>query len=308
MKKIGGLLLVSATVFSVLALAGCGKKFKPDQRVLDAVKDAETLSHDDLFKKAAEELGTSGKLKILATTSRGGKDKVKNLFIEELKKHNAGISDPIAYDTTVDGQIYGTLQTEIESGLKDGYSGTITQDGYQLQTKGIDTGYYVNYVPKTWKEAAGADLSAKDPFTLQYNFKTWMYNNKGMDTFKIDNVWDVTDSSMRGKIDTMDPRNENVNMDWLIQLTDKDQNAALKAAFEDPTANTDVKVDDYKKYGEKKYAYAFIDKFLTNAVFYTDDGEAMTHLSKTPGNVGWIVYSKLLKVAETNEVSKKNIV
>ena len=34
----------------------------------------------------------------------------------------------------------------------------------------------------------------------------------------------------------------------------------------------------------------------------------MTHLASTPGNVGWIVYSKILKVEETAAISKKNII
>ncbi len=311
MKKRTGLLMVFSTLLvGATALSSCGgeSKFQPDQRVIDAVKDAEQLSHDELFKKAAEELGTTGKVKILATTSRGGKDKVVNLFKSELQKYNKDIQDPIAYDTTVDGLIYTTLGEEINAGVKDGYSGTITQDGYQLQKKGIDTGHYVNYVPKTWKDDKDTNKDTdSNPFTLQYNFKTWMYNNKDGKTV-IDNVWDVTDSSFKGRIDTMDPRNENVNMDWLIQLTDDTQNNELKAAYEDSTNSSDVNVENYSSYGDKKYAYAFIDKFLTNAVFYPDDGEAINHLSKTPGNVGWIVYSKLLKVSETNEISKKNIV
>lgn len=302
-------LVLGAALLSVAALAGCGSKYKPDEKVSQAIADAQTLSHDELFKKAAAELGTSGVLKIAATTSRGGKDKVKNLFISELQKHNASITDKqLVYDTFVDGEIYEKIQVEIEAGVKDGYAGTITQDGYQLQKKGIDTGYYQNFVPKTWKEAAGVDLSAQNPFTLQYNFKTWMYNVKDKVGFVVDNVWDVTDSSFKGKIDTMDPRNENVNMDWLIQLTSDEQNKALKEAYEDSTRNSDVNLDNYSKYGEKKYAYAFIDKFIENAVFFKDDGEAMTHLANTPGNVGWIVYSKLLKVEETAAISKKNIV
>lgn len=310
-KKLAGLLLVATTVLGMGTLTSCdgnnNSQPKEQTRVQKAIADAETLSHDELFRKAAEELGTTGKLKILATTSRGGKKEVKDLFIAELKQHNKDITDPIQYDTTVDGAIYTTLIGEILKGKTDGYSGTVTQDGYQLQKKALDKGYFENYVPKTWKEAPGADLSAKDPFTLQYNFKTWMYNNKNGDTV-IDNVWDVTHSKYAGKIDTMDPNNENVNMDWLIQLTSDEEIAKLKAAFEDSTANTDVKIEDYAQYGEKKYAYAFIDRFLSNAVFYEDDGKAMNHLAQTPGNIGWIVYSKLLKVNETNDISKKNIV
>lgn len=302
-------LAVMLIATAAVCMVGCnGNKYQADQKVLDAIKDAETLSHDELFKKAAEELGTSGQLRILATTSRGGKDTVKNLFISELQKHNPAITaSALRYDTTVDGKIYSILQAEIEAGIQN-YSGMVTQDGYQLQTKGIDTGYYQNFIPKTWKEAEGVDLDAKDPFALQYNFKTWMYNNKDLPNMVIDNVWDVTHSQYKGKIFTMDPRSENVNMDWLVQLTSDDQNAALKAAWEHASKTTDVNLDNYSKYGDKKYAYAFIDKFIENAIFYDDDGEAMTNLAKTPGTIGWIVYSKIMKVEESASISKKNII
>jgi outer membrane murein-binding lipoprotein Lpp len=311
MKKLG-LLLVAATLLGGTILTGCSgndssETSKEQSRVEKAIADAETLSHDELFAKAAEELGTSGKVKILATTSRGGKDKVKNLFISELQKHNANITDPLGYNTTVDGAIYGTLNTEIQSGSTTGYSGTITQDGYQLQKKGIERGGYLNYVPKTWNDNAASDKTAADPFTLQYNFKTWMYNNKNGDVV-IDNVWDVTHSKYKGLIYTMDPNNENVNMDWLIQLTEDTQVAKLKAAFEDTTNSSDLDISAYSAYGEKKYAYAFIDGFIKNAKFYEDDGKAMADLSAAPGSLGWIVYSKILKVTESADISKKNIV
>jgi hypothetical protein len=271
-----------------------------------ALEDAEGLTQDKLFEKAAAELGTTNKLRVLATTSRGNKPAVADLFLKKLQAYNKDITAPLNYQTTVDGQIYTKINAGIDSNnvIADC---AILQDGYQLSTKGTK---YLNFIPKEWKEATGVNVSRDSkPFALQYNFKTIMYNNKGLTDFKIDNVWDLTDSSMKGKIDTMDPNNENVNMDFLIQLTSDSMNAELKAAYEDTaTRNSDVDLNKYSKYGEKKYSYAFIDKFLTNAIFYDDDGKAIGHLANTPGTVGWIVYSKLLKVEESEAISKKNIV
>ncbi len=303
--KSKNILAALATLAACAALAGCGNTTEKSD-VEKAIEDAETLTRDELFKKAAEELGTTGKVKILATSSRGAK--AKDLFTAELQKYNSAITDPLTYDTTVDGRIYTTLLAEITTGAKDGYTGALLQDGYQLQTKGLDTGYFKNYVPKEWKENSGTSEERDgNPFSLQYNFKTWMQNVKGIDKANyIDNVWDVTDSSYKGKIDTMNPNNENVNTDWLIQLTSDENEAALKAAYEDKTNSSDVKIADYSKYS-KPYAYAFIDRFITNAVFADDDGKAIQHLAQTPGNVGWIVYSKLLKVEETEDISKGNI-
>ncbi len=302
--KSNKIIVALATLAACATLASCGED-SSKSAVETAIADAETLTRDELFKKAAEELGSSGKIKILATSSRGAN--AKELFTNELKKYNSSISDPLQYETTVDGRIYTTLLAEITAGTKDGYCGALVQDGYQLQTKGIDTGYFKNYVPKEWKDDSATNKQTDaNPFSLQYNFKTWMYNNKKGD-MNIDNVWDITDSSFKGKINTMNPNNENVNTDWLIQLTSDENEAALKAAYEDTTCTTDVKISDYSKY-DKPYAYAFIDRFITNAVFADDDGAAINTLAQTPGNVGWIVYSKLLKVQETEAISKKDIV
>ncbi|MDY4935663.1 MAG: hypothetical protein SO132_02700 [Candidatus Enteromonas sp.] len=311
MKK-KNLMLFALTISSLTVLASCGqdKPAKTDGEkttVELAVEDAMTLTRDELFKKAADELGTSGKLKFLATTSRGGKDDAKNAFIAELQKHNPGITSPLEYSTTVDGKIYTTLLAEIENNVKDGYSGAILQDGYQLG-KNLDT--FVNYIPKEWKEATGVNIERDgDPFALQYNFKTWMANNKNGDTV-IDNVWDVTASKYKGKLDTMDPRNENVNMDWLIMLTSDEECDKLKAAYEDASNdNKNIDFSTYASYGEKqKYAYAFIDKFIENAVFHDDDGKAVNKLAQTPGDIGWIVYSKIQNVKESEAITKANLV
>lgn len=307
MKSNKVLLLAIAAVASS-GLAGCGNGDVDSSRVQEAIAAAEQMTQDELFEAAANELGASGQVKIAGTTSRGGKDAVKNLYISKLQEYNESITDPLVYDTFVDGVIYETLIAEITAGSGTGYSGTIIQDGYQLQTKGIDTGYFQNYTPKDWSEAEGTDDDADaDPMTLQYNFKTWFYNNKNGDMV-IDNVWDVTHTQYQGKIDTMNPNNENVNMDWLIQLTDDDEVAKLKAAYEDSSNSSDVDIADYSDYGDKAYAYAFIDRFIKNAVFYADDGGAMSKLASTPGDIGWIVYSKILNVSESTDISKKNLV
>jgi hypothetical protein len=279
-----------------------------DAKVLAAVKDAMTLSRDELMKKAAQELGNN-QVRVYAVTSRGGKSAALNKFKEELKKAGSTNENPVVYKSTVDGKIYTILNGTIEAKNQD-YDGAILQDGYQLQKKFIDTGYYTNYIPKEWADDANSDKSAKDPFTLQYNFKTIMYNNKGLPDMKIDNVWDMVAPKYKGKLFTMDPSNENVNMDWLITLTDSKWAGVLKKAYEDPTNDqkANLPLTEYESYGDLKYSYAFIANFLNNAVFSADDGKAVDDLAKTPGAVGWIVYSKIMNIKETDAISKKNIV
>ena len=271
------------------------------------VQEAEGMAREDLYKKAAEELGNKT-FHWLATSSRGGK--VKGEFVKALNEA-AGTSiteSQIDYQTTVDGTIYTFLNAEVESGNAT-YSGALLQDGYQLQTKGIENGY-VNYIPTEWAEKEGVNKERDaNPFSLQFNFKTWMYNNKNKDQ-NFDNVWDFAKAGLT--IDTMDPTNENVNMDWLIQLTSDENCALLKTAFEANTNDSGLSIDDinaYKEYGEtRKYAFAFIDRFISNAAFYADDGKALDAFKVAPGHAAWIVYSKIQNVTESADISKKDIV
>ena len=125
----------------------------------------------------------------------------------------------------------------------------------------------------------------------------------------LDNVWDFTHSKQ--KLACMNPNNENVNRDFLIMLT-KDENCRLlKEAYDDPSNDSDIKVEDYASYGElKKYAYAFIAGFIKRASFAEDDGKIINPLSKktADGSAAWIVYSKMNNIEETEEVSKKFLV
>lgn len=305
------LLTAAALLGSALSLSACGGGSTNATGVKAAVEAAQKMSRDDLYKKAAEELKDGGVCKFDSVTSRLKKG--LPAFVKELQKYQSSITaDNFKIDTAVDGVIYTNLLGEIEAGVADGYSAAIVQDSYQLQKKGIDTGYFVNYTPKEWAAATGVDTANDaNPFSLQYNFKTWMVNNGNGDTTKIDNVWDITSTKYKGKIQTMDPRNENVNMDWLIMLTKDSWCDSLKAAFEDPSNdNSALDLSAYASYGEKKkYAYAFINGYLTNSTFYADDGKARDAFapSTAGGNLAWIVYSKIQGLTESADITKKNI-
>ena len=311
MKKFTGILLSTACVLGTIGmLASCNSTKGIGEETRKIVAECEKMNRDDLFKAAAEEIG-DGTLKFIGTSSR-----FKNAidaFKAELAKYNPKCANmTITKDSTVDGQIYTKLLTEIESGVTNGYDGALVQDGYQLQMKGINTGYFVNYIPKEWAEANDTNKELNgNPFSLQYNMKTWMTHNLPSSSNKvvIDNVWDITADTYKGKIQTMDPRNENVNMDWLIMLTQDKWCDVLKEAYEDSTNdNKALKVESYAKYGEKqKYAYAFMEGYIKNAVFNGDDGAARDNLVKADGSIGWIVYSKIASLSETDAVSKKNI-
>ena len=311
MRNSKGLFTLSAALICACTMTACGGGNENDDiknTNKDIISEAQSLTRDELFKKAAEEIG-GGTLKFIGTSSR-----FKNAidgFKTELSKYNSACANmTITTDTAVDGEIYSKLCGEIEAGITTGYDAALVQDGYQLQALGINTGYFLNYVPKEWNDASDTNKKNNaNPFSLQYNMKTWMVNNgdAGKDIV-IDNIWDVTQDKFKGHIHTMDPNNENVNRDWLIMLTQDTWCDALEEAFNASTNdNKSLDLKPYESYGDKKYSYAFIDKFLTNAVFHGDDGAARDAFMKDYGGLGWIVYSKIASIQETAEITKKNI-
>lgn len=190
MKKSKGLFTLSAAIICACTMTACGGSANDDIKNTnkDIIAEAQTLSRDELFKKAAEEIG-SGTLKFIGTSSR-----FKNAidgFKAELAEYNPECANmKITTDTAVDGEIYAKLCGEIDAGLTTGYDAALVQDGYQLQALGINTGKFLNYVPKEWSDATDTDKTKNaNPFSLQYNMKTWMVNNggKGADVV-IDNI------------------------------------------------------------------------------------------------------------------------
>ncbi len=302
-------LAVLALCGTTFSMTSCGKTNR--DTVEAAVKDAMTLDRDALLQKAADELVNSSDKNFRWVGCSSRAKKAADYFRKLLAEKNADIADDKKYvftwDVLDDGHIYTKLVGDIKANAKTGYDGALVQDGYQLSQFGSQ---FVNYVPKEWT----GEASNKEPFSLQYNFKTWLVNNSDGNQEIPDNVWDFTDTGKH--IQTMDPNNENVNRDWLIMLTKTEYNTMLKEAWDDlsdeekSAKGVNPESDEFSSYGDKKYAYAFIAGYIKNAIFQKDDGAAVNAfaVNSATGSYGWIVYSKMMNLAETDTVSKKWIV
>ncbi len=305
-------------VSTLAVLALCGTTFsmtscgKTNRDVVEAaVKDAMTLDRDALLQKAADELVNSSDKNFRWVGCSSRAKKAATYFRSLLAEKNPDLADEKKYEFTWDvlddGHIYSKLVGDIKANAKTGYDGALVQDGYQLSQFGSQ---FVNYVPKEWT----GDESNQEPFSLQYNFKTWLVNNADGTQSIPDNVWDFTDTGKT--IQTMDPNNENVNRDWLIMLTKTEYNTVLKDAWdalsdtEKAAKGVNPESDEFSSYGDKKYAYAFIAGYIKNAIFQKDDGAAVNAfaVNSAAGSYGWIVYSKMMNLSETDTVSKKWIV
>ena len=198
------------------------------------------------------------------------------------------------------------------------YSMTLIQDGNQIQSKMIDTGNLLNFIPKDWREAKGVDVEdAGSPLTLQTLSKVFMYNNLGDKVY--DNCWDFVAKGSNPLFMGVD--SEPVGKNFLFMLTNDEYATWLKEAFDklDDKAQEDIKptidevandVEGLGLEGENaKYALAWIKLFVEQYNEQTDDGPISNELTSSSAvdESGLLVYSKLRSIEESNTVSVNNV-
>ena len=143
MKKLLALALVFVLTMSLLPIA------MADESVADIIAQAQTMTLDELFHKAIEE--SNGKRFDAVGNSSRGKS-VLPLFIEELQKIDASYTLEFSWQQPKNNNIFAQLDADVNSANHE-ISMTLIQDGNQIQSKMLDTGVLLNFVPKAWSEA-----------------------------------------------------------------------------------------------------------------------------------------------------------
>ena len=169
-------LLVSLLTFSVASAA----------TVEEVIKEAQKLTLSELFQKAIEE--SNGKRFDAVGNSSRGKS-VLPLFVQALQKIDPSYSLNYegGWQQPKENKIFDQLTEDI-NGTNHVMSMTLIQDGNQIQSKMLNTGLLLNFVPKDWNEAEGlARDGNENPLALQTITKVFMFNNLGKKTFK--NMW-----------------------------------------------------------------------------------------------------------------------
>ena len=266
MKKLVSLLLALAMVLTcTLAMA---------ETVADLAKAAETMTHDELVEKALAEEGT---FIVYGNTSR---------IVTAAENFGALYSIPFEGSNLKDAEIYTKLSTEIEGGAK-GADMVMIQDGASLQSMALDTGYLVNFVPASVK--ANVAEGDQNPLIHQFINKVFIWNNKGENVPAITNVWQLTEPQFKGNIVFKAPDSEQVNMNFLVMLTNEEWSSKLAEAYKN-LYGKDIDLGDYENAG-----YKWIAEFLTNCVFGNSDTTLAEELSQetAAGKAGLFVLSKL---------------
>ena len=282
--------------------------------VEEVIAQAQTMSNEELYAKAIEE-SKGQTLYGIGNSSRGKTAGAS--FVEMLKGIDPSYDGVIEWSQPKNNSIFTTLNADIKS-ANHIYSMTLIQDGNQIQTKMIDTGNLLNYIPKDWAEAEGVAIEDNDnPLALQTLNKVFMYNCVGEKTF--DNCWDFVAEGEAPLY--MGVNSELVGKNFLYMLTYetyanylKDAFDALEGAEKDRIAAV---VADMEPEAEAlgleaenaPYALAFIKLWCEQYNEQTDDGPICNTLvtASAKDQSGLLVYSKLRSVEESAETSVNNV-
>ena len=306
MKKILCVILALALMMaSCIAMA---------DTVEEVIAQAQTMSNEELYAKAIEE-SKGQTLYGIGNSSRGKTAGAS--FVEMLKGIDPSYDGVIEWSQPKNNSIFTTLNADIKS-ANHIYSMTLIQDGNQIQTKMIDTGNLLNYIPKDWAEGEGVAIEGNDnPLALQTLNKVFMYNCTGEKTF--DNCWDFVAEGEAPLY--MGVNSELVGKNFLYMLTYetyanylKDAFDALEGAEKDRIAAVVAEMEPEAEAlmleaENAPYALAFIKLWCEQYNEQTDDGPICNTLvtASAKDQSGLLVYSKLRSVEESAETSVNNV-
>ena len=308
MKKIVALMLALILMLPAFSFA-----VAEDLTVEEIIAQAQTMTNEELFKKAIEE--ANGKTFNAVGNSSRGKSALPT-FIEQLKKIDPSFTMEFSWQQPKNNNIFAQLEADI-TGNNHELSMTLIQDGNQIKSKMLDTGYLLNFVPKEWAEAEGvAKENNENPLALQMLNKVFMFNNLGDKTFT--NMWDFVAEGEAPMF--MGTNSEPVGKNFLYMMTnEKYANWAKEAyeAWEGKNAEYDELIEDLKNDAAQlgltaenaNYGLAWVLLWCEQFNEQTDDGPICNTLvtKSAAGESALIVYSKLRSVQETDEASVNNV-
>ncbi len=306
MKKFLALFLSLAMLLSMTALAH-------GESVEDIIAQAQTMTLKELYLKAIEE--SNGKDFYAVGNSSRGKSALP-LFVEELQKIDPSYTLNWDWQQPKENKIFDQL-TEDVNGANHVMSMTLIQDGNQIQSKMLDTGVLLNFVPKDWIEAEGvASENNEYPLALQTLNKVFMFNNLGDAEF--DNMWDFVAEGQAPLF--MGVNSELVGKNFLYMMTNEKYADLAKEAYEalpEEERVYDDLIEDMKIDAQElgltaenaNYGLTWVYLWCEQYNAQTDDGPICNTLVTTSAvdQTGLLVYSKLRSVEETAESSVNNI-
>ena len=299
-------------VSAVFVLVACNNGPAIDDTALkEIVAEGQKMTFDQLKEKAKQETGS---FVAYGNTSRitTAMDNFIKAYGEEL-----GISKNEASKLD-DSNIYTKLTNEEKAADKSkNASVVLIQDSASLMNYRSTTSMLTNYVPMGMEDKVDSDNLL--PLAHQFINKLFMYNTAGETNCKFTNVWQLTEAKYNKKIFFKSPTLEQVNMNFLIMLTNDEWSGKLEAAYKTWSGGkTADDVGNGKLY--KNYGYKWIAEFLNNCNFSITSDTTIAQKLSTVDNkdkMGLFVLSKLrdnsvygdnLAVSAWDEDANKNLV
>lgn len=296
MKKVFSNLMLM--ILGIALLVGCSSGPVDNDDMESIIKDAETMTYEELLEKAKEEIGDEA-LSVYGNSSA---------LVTALENFTEATGINVENNKLGDVALYEKLLYTIGS---DKYSAdmVLIQDGNKLQSQMINPGYLLNYTPKDYKDVLAEDDLA--PTAAVYLNKVFMYNNTDFDgdneaTATIDqvanyleNVWQLAGTPAdEGHVPNPSfktPSTENVNMNFLIMLTSPEWVEKLEAAYSSYYGKDYVQ----EKEEHLNIGYKWIEEFMNNAIWHSSDGTATKNVAK--GVTKSTVYANFNKLKSLDE-------
>lgn len=215
-------LVCTITVHCFPATAGAAEDKNEVQKI---IAEAQKLPLKELYKRAIKE--SHGKILYgIGNSSRGAT--AATGFLRELKAVDPSYSGKIEWSQPKNNSIFTLINADINSAVHT-YSMTLIQDGNQIQSKMLDTGSLLNYIPKEWSESRGTNEKDNGhPFALQTLNKVFMFNNRSKADYS--NCWNFVDKGVQPLFMGVD--SEPVGKNFLYMLTMDKYADYMKTAFD----------------------------------------------------------------------------
>ncbi|MBO5492673.1 MAG: hypothetical protein J5974_05005, partial [Pyramidobacter sp.] len=276
MKKRIAAMLLAAMALSIGAAAQAAD-------VKGALAAAQSMSMEELYAKAKEEVKAGAVLNFYSTTSFA--EKAAANFMKDYPE----LAGKVVYAEIDDGETYTILSHTIGSGVSGSADMALVQNGADLKTNLLDEGLSFSYFPDALKAVVPAEY--QNPGVVTFINSLFIYNNK-TGSIGLKNVWQLVEPEWKGKIFFKDPTNETVNINFLIMLTSPAWVERMTKAYKDFYGK------DWASKDFENASYEWISRFLGNMNYtYTSASKIAKGISSgAGGNLGLFVFSKLRKV------------
>ncbi len=281
-KQMKAILLL---LLCVCALTGCGLLHEFDftnveQDTQSRLVTASVLSDDELYERAKNETKDSV-MNVYSSTT------LTQYAVENFMNEYPALAGKIVYHKMDDESEYPRLIEEIENGTS-GIDLLLSHS--DLVNELMGSGSVYSYFPSSYADEI--DEAYRMPLAFMYSSTVFMYDStKGRLT--LDNVWELTEADWKGKTLMKDPRDEQVNMNFLYMLTSPMWTERLKTAYRDYYGK------EWQNSNYESIAYEWIEGFLANCDFSVDSNTDIIHaLADNAGRkIALVGYSKIRKLS-----------